>query len=258
MGKYQTVIFGWLRSVAKKEWYLGGLRRRDCMQTRNNWQESKCSVSYQKTIYEATNHILITVWYHRTPPRSCSSTRRCASTRWCTSAPRSWCSTSRTAGTSPAGPPTSATTTLTTAILWPSGDTISNHKLTLEGWWMIFRYDLSLTRHYFLIFFSIPAGLWIISCSCLVTSNKVSKSLYLHHCLVNMIIRVEHFYFLVGRNKEQMIDFVFCLSETWRILNSPLKQTYLAEPNIYLQFLLFTLMAAVWNMEFIVSFKIEF
>ena len=60
-----------------------------------------------------------------------------------------------------------------------------------------------------------------------------------------MIIRVEHFYFLVGRNKEQMIDFVFWLSETWRILNSPLKQTYLAEPNIYLQSLLFTLIAAV-------------
>ena len=38
----------------------------------------------------------------------------------------------------------------------------------------MFRYDLSLTKYYFLVFFSIPAGLWIISCSCLVTSNKVS------------------------------------------------------------------------------------
>ena len=38
----------------------------------------------------------------------------------------------------------------------------------------MFRYDLSLTKYYFLVFFSIPAGLWIISCSCLVTSNKVA------------------------------------------------------------------------------------
>ena len=38
----------------------------------------------------------------------------------------------------------------------------------------MFRYDLSLTKYYFLVFFSIPAGLWIISCSCLVTSNKVT------------------------------------------------------------------------------------
>ena len=35
------------------------------------------------------------------------------------------------------------------------------------------RFDLGLTKKWFLIFFSVPAALWIISCSCLVTSNKV-------------------------------------------------------------------------------------
>ena len=48
------------------------------------------------------------------------------------------------------------------------------HYNPLNSNYVAVRYDLSLTKYYFLIFFSIPAGLWIVSCSFLVTSNKVT------------------------------------------------------------------------------------
>ena len=35
------------------------------------------------------------------------------------------------------------------------------------------RFDLASTKQYFLISFVIPASLWVVSCTCLVSSNKV-------------------------------------------------------------------------------------
>jgi hypothetical protein len=40
------------------------------------------------------------------------------------------------------------------------------------------RFDLASTKHYFLISFVIPASLWVVSCSCLVSSNKVKVSTF--------------------------------------------------------------------------------
>ena len=54
------------------------------------------------------------------------------------------------------------------------------------------RYDLSLTKYYFLIFFSVPAGLWIVSCSFLVTSNKVTLDKNFRTHLTKSIQRLDN------------------------------------------------------------------
>ena len=51
-------------------------------------------------------------------------------------------------------------------------------------WRQCSRYDLSVTKHYFILFFSLPAGLWIVSCSFLVTSNRVIYDIYIYHTYI--------------------------------------------------------------------------
>ena len=93
-------------------------------------------------------------------------------------------------GTTPARTLTSAFTTRTMNALSLSG--IQSHPFKRFIHHILSRFDLASTKHYFLISFVIPASLWVVSCSCLVSSNKVKvfTSLVSSKDMIFQILRI--------------------------------------------------------------------
>ena len=58
----------------------------------------------------------------------------------------------------------------------------------------LLRFDIVTTKHYFLLSFAIPASLWIVSCSCLVSSNKVGE-------IKRFMLEAA-----IGRLRQEMVD----------------------------------------------------